>query len=67
MEYVPASVFKRKAWVSSKGYGLEGARNGAQHFFLHTTSDRFDYDPANPVRFRWASMPPRYSLTAGPM
>ena len=45
MEYVPASVFKRKAWVSSKGYGLEGARNGAQHFFLHTTSDRFDYEP----------------------
>jgi len=42
---VPSSVFKRKAWVSSKGYGLEGARNGTQHFLLHTTSDRFDYEP----------------------
>ncbi|MBV8880567.1 MAG: hypothetical protein JO332_11415 [Planctomycetaceae bacterium] len=45
MAYVPASVFERKAYVSSKGFGMEGAKNGAQRFFLHTTAQRFDFDP----------------------
>jgi hypothetical protein len=45
MDYVPASRFDRKALVSSKGYGVDGARKGLQRFFLHTTSERFDYVP----------------------
>lgn len=45
MNYVPASVFERTAFVSGKGYGRYGAKNGAQRFFLHVVSSKFDFDP----------------------
>jgi len=45
MNWVPASVFGRQATVSSVGYGFDGARKGAQRFYLHTTSERFDFTP----------------------
>lgn len=45
MNYVAASTFERTAFVSGKGYGRYGAKNGAQRFFLHVVSSKFDFDP----------------------